>query len=107
GARPRMIASAGRECRRRDWRPPKGQSFRQVTHSRQKAPTGITLERARPLLGTHVAVRVEAHSEAEGHDAIDAAFAEIALIHCLMSFHEADSDISHLNTHAHERAVRV
>src|SRR5438067_2190264 len=107
GARPRMIAFAGRECRRRDWRPPKVQSFRQVSHPRHKHPTSVTLERARPLLGTHVAIRVEARSEAEGHDAIDTAFAEIALIHRLMSFHEAGSDIGRLNENAHEGAVRV
>lgn len=55
------------------------------------------VERARPLLGTTVAVRVGGLAEAQAHAAIDAAFAEVARVHGLMSFHEPSSDLSRLN----------
>jgi FAD:protein FMN transferase len=48
-------------------------------------------ERARPLLGTIVRIRVADGPSADA--AIDAAFAEIAAIHRLMSFQEAGSDL--------------
>ncbi|MBU6297771.1 MAG: FAD:protein FMN transferase, partial [Alphaproteobacteria bacterium] len=41
------------------------------------------------------------------HAAVHAAFEEIAAIHCLMSFHEAGSDVSQLNREAHLKAVAV
>jgi thiamine biosynthesis lipoprotein len=56
-----------------------------------------TIERARPLLGTIARARVEHVSEAAAHAAIDAAFAEVAEIHRLMSFHEAGSDLSRIH----------
>ena len=43
----------------------------------------------------------------DAHAAIDAAFEEIAAIHRLMSFHEADSDVSRLNREARCGAVSV
>ena len=67
----------------------------------------LRIERARPLLGTTVSIRVEGLSEAHAHRAIDEAFAEIALVHGLMSFHEEDSDISRLNREACDRTVEV
>jgi len=66
-----------------------------------------TIERARPLLGTNVAVRVHGLQEAQAHKAIDDAFADIALIHRLMSFHETGSDVSRLNREAAVRAIAV
>jgi thiamine biosynthesis lipoprotein len=39
--------------------------------------------------------------------AVDAAFAAVERVHALMSFHEADSDVSRLNRMAAERPVRV
>jgi thiamine biosynthesis lipoprotein len=41
------------------------------------------------------------------HAAIDGAFEEIAAIHRLMSFHEAESDVARLNREAHRGAVQV
>jgi len=61
-----------------------------------------SIERARPLLGTSVAIRVQGLNETEAHHAIDDAFAEIALVHRLMSFHETESDVSRLQS----RSVR-
>jgi thiamine biosynthesis lipoprotein len=65
------------------------------------------VERARPLLGTLVAIRVRGLPESRAHRAIDAAFAEIEHIHARMSFHEADSDVSRLNREAFHRPVTV
>ena len=55
------------------------------------------IERARPLLGTIVAIRVGGQSAARAHAAIDAAFARIARIHARMSFQDGESDVSRLN----------
>src|SRR4051812_29753517 len=55
------------------------------------------IERARPLLGTTVSIRVHGLPERDAHRAIDEAFADIALIHRLMSFQEPESEISRLN----------
>ena len=65
------------------------------------------VERARPLLGTLVAIRVDDLPEAFAHRAIDAAFAEIAAAHRAMSFHQPDSDVSRLNRDAYCRPVQI
>jgi thiamine biosynthesis lipoprotein len=63
----------------------------------------LTLRRARPLLGTFVEIAAP-----EGHNAaIDAAFDVVAQVHGLMSFHEAESDLTRLNREACERPVGV
>jgi thiamine biosynthesis lipoprotein len=59
------------------------------------------------LLGTLVAIRVHDLPEPVAHRAIDVAFAEIAAIHCAMSFHAPDSDVSQLNRGAFRRPVSV
>jgi len=55
------------------------------------------LRRARPGLGTLVEIRMEGLSEAQALAAIDAAFAQVADVHRLMSFHEPDSDLSRVH----------
>jgi thiamine biosynthesis lipoprotein len=65
------------------------------------------MQRARPLLGTLVAVRVSGLPRTDASAAIDRAFAEVAAFHRLMSFHEADSDLSRLNREAWRRPVAV
>jgi thiamine biosynthesis lipoprotein len=65
------------------------------------------IERARPLLGTTVVIRVEGLAEAQTHTAIDEAFDEVALVHRLMSFQEPSSDISRLNSEAFDRTQDV
>jgi FAD:protein FMN transferase len=67
----------------------------------------ITIERARPLLGTTVSVRVECAKEADAHRAIDAAFAAMTHVHARMSFHEADSDLSRIHAAAPGQRVIV
>jgi len=66
-----------------------------------------SVERARPLLGTTVAVRVHGLDEKDAHQAINEAFEDIALIHRLMSFQESDSDLSRLNREAADRSIEV
>ncbi len=59
------------------------------------------------MLGTTVAVRVARVHGAAGHAAIDAAFREIAEVHRLMSFHDAESDLSRLNRLGGKETVRL
>ena len=65
------------------------------------------ISRARPLLGTLVAIRVEGLPEDEAHQAIEAAFEEIAAIDRLMSFHRPDSDLARINRSAAGETVAV
>ncbi len=55
------------------------------------------VRRARPFLGTFVDMRVEGMHEIDAMRVIDAAFAEIAIVHRCMSFHSDDSDLSRLH----------
>ena len=66
-----------------------------------------TLKRAQPHLGTLVEISVGGLEEGAANQAIDRGFAAIAEIHRLMSFHEADSDISRLNREASAAAIEV
>ena len=58
-------------------------------------------------MGTIVSIRVEGLPEMKAHEAIDAAFAEIATAHRLMSFHDPESDVSRLNRNAVRHPVEV
>lgn len=55
------------------------------------------LQRARPLLGTLVAMRVEGLSESHATAVIERAFEEVAAVHRYMSFHATDSDVARLH----------
>jgi thiamine biosynthesis lipoprotein len=68
---------------------------------------GHKVMRARPLLGTRVDIRVTGLAQTPANAAIDAAFAAIADIHRLMSFHEPGSDVSRLNRDAAAGPVAV
>ena len=57
----------------------------------------MSVQRARPSLGTLVQIRVEGQGETVALRAIDAAFAEVAQIHRLMSFHDAGSDLARVH----------
>jgi len=57
----------------------------------------LKISRAKPLLGTLVEISVAGLDEDTAHRAIDRGFAAIAEIHTLMSFHDAQSDVSRLN----------
>lgn len=58
--------------------------------------------RAQPWLGTLVAIMADGEPSA-----LDGAFAEVALVHRLMSFHDPASDVSRLNRAAAGEAVAV
>jgi FAD:protein FMN transferase len=69
--------------------------------------TSDSVCRAQPLLGTFVEIRSAGADGAAAERAIDAAFAAVAKIHRLMSFHDGDSDVSRLNRDACKRTVVV
>ena len=69
--------------------------------------TSANIRRARPLLGTFVDIDVDDVDEWHAEGAIEAAFAAVSDVHRLMSFHEADSDVSRLNRGASSGAVQV
>jgi len=57
----------------------------------------MSVQRARPVLGTLVQMRVEGLGEAAALRAIEVAFAEVTAVHRCMSFHEPLSDLSRLH----------
>jgi thiamine biosynthesis lipoprotein len=65
------------------------------------------IRRARPLLGTFVEIAAVGAQHAGLEAAIEAAFAAIAKVHRLMSFHDPASDVSRLNREAATHPVRV
>lgn len=65
------------------------------------------VERARPLLGTRVAIRACGLAPAPAHTAIEAAFEAIAEIQHLMSFQDVHSELSCLHRHALYAPVTV
>jgi thiamine biosynthesis lipoprotein len=62
------------------------------------------IRRARPLLGTLVEIGAVGPNAAAG---IDAAFHEVETIHRLMSFHDANSDVSRINRAAPGEVVQI
>lgn len=60
----------------------------------------VAMQRARPLLGTMVIIRIEAMGAAGADQAFDAAFAQVEAVHRAMSFHEAGSELSRINREA-------
>ena len=66
-----------------------------------------SIRRARPLLGTFVEITVAGTSRHDLDAAAEAAFAAVAKVHRLMSFHEPTSDVGRLNREAATRAVAV
>ncbi|MEO5558301.1 MAG: FAD:protein FMN transferase [Dokdonella sp.] len=66
-----------------------------------------SIRRSRPWLGTFVDIRVEGLADDVAIPAIEAAFAEVAAVHRLMSFHETSSDLSRLHRDAVRKPVTV
>lgn len=64
-------------------------------------------ERARPLLGTRVAIRLSGAPSPANNALIDEAFRIVGEIHRLMSFHETGSDLHRLNKRAAHETVEV
>ena len=72
------------------------------------SPAIEEIRRARPLLGTLVEIRAAAPgASARLHAAVDAAFAAIALVQNLMSYHESSSELSRLNRAAASQPQQV
>ncbi len=71
------------------------------------AAASASIRRARPLLGTFVEIAAVGEASDRVEAAVEAAFAAVATVHRLMSFHEAGSDVSRLNRDASARPVRV
>src|SRR5437660_7414174 len=71
----------------------------------QAAPD--SLKRARPLLGTFVEIAASGAESTDLEAAVEAAFAAVARVHRLMSFHDPESDVSRLNREAKAGVVAV
>jgi len=69
--------------------------------------TSDSICRAQPLLGTFVEIAASGAARCDLQKAIDEAFAAVAQVHRLMSFHDPESDASRLNREAFARAVPV
>jgi len=69
--------------------------------------TSNSIRRAQPLLGTFVEIAGPGAAGCDLQAALDAAFAAVAQVHGLMSFHDPDSDVSRLNREASGGAVPV
>ncbi|CCE00350.1 FAD:protein FMN transferase [Bradyrhizobium sp. STM 3809] len=69
--------------------------------------TSASIRRARALLGTFVEIDVADRPGGDAESAVDTAFAAVADVHRLMSFHDAESDVSRLNLMASRGAVTV
>lgn len=72
-----------------------------------KPSSSIEVRRCRPLLGTFVEVAVRGRDERLLFRGIEAAFAAIAAVHRLMSFHDPLSDVSRMNRDAFPKGVNV
>lgn len=62
------------------------------------------MTRCKPLLGTFVEITLDQDTNLK---AIDHAFAAIEKIQGLMGFHQADTELNHINRYAHTRAVDI
>jgi thiamine biosynthesis lipoprotein len=67
----------------------------------------IEVRRCRPLLGTFVEIQAFGTDAADLESAVNAAFLAITQVHRLMSFHDAESDVSRMNRDASEKRVHV
>lgn len=65
------------------------------------------VSRARPLLGTLVEISAASQHEECSLAAIAQAFSAVENVHRLMSYHDAHSDVSHINREAYDREIEV
>jgi thiamine biosynthesis lipoprotein len=72
-----------------------------------KSCSSIEIRRARPLLGTVVEIAARGRKVADLERGIEAAFAAVAKVHRLMSFHDPQSDVSLINRGAFPKGVTV
>ncbi|MBU3584163.1 FAD:protein FMN transferase [Polynucleobacter sp. 15G-AUS-farblos] len=62
------------------------------------------MRRCQPLLGTFVEISI---ADQNAHHAIQSAFEQIKKVEQLMSFHNADSELSIINAQVHCKSIRV
>jgi len=80
----------------------------QSASAERRAASRTSIRRARPLLGTRVEIAAAADVAAvELHHAVNEAFAVIERIERLMSYHDAQSELSRLNREAAVRPQRM
>ena len=72
-----------------------------------KSRSTVEIRRCRPLLGTFVEITARGKNIVALERGIDAAFAAVAEVHRLMSFHDPESDISRINRDAFPKGVTV
>ena len=72
-----------------------------------RSRSSVEVRRARPLLGTFVQISAGGKDAIALELAINAAFAAVAEVHRLMSFHDPESDVSRMNRDAFHKSVRV
>jgi len=72
-----------------------------------KSRSKVELRRCRPLLGTLVEIAAAGTERARLERAVERAFAAVAKVHRLMSFHDSESDVSHMNRAAFPKGVAV
>lgn len=72
-----------------------------------KSRSNVEIRRCRPLLGTFVEITARGKSSVVLKRGIDAAFAAVAEVHRLMSFHDPESDVSRMNRDAFPKGVAV
>lgn len=70
-------------------------------------PATVELLRARPLLGTLVEIAATGLDSAQVQAAIGRAFTVVEKVHGLMSYHDANSDVSRINREAFDAEVQV
>jgi thiamine biosynthesis lipoprotein len=79
-----------------------------TAHARGDLPgTAAEIRRAQPHLGTFVEISVAGAPLLDMEGAVAAAFAAVADVHRLMSFHESNSDVARLNRMAASEPVAV
>jgi len=80
-------------------------SIRRAQPTRRAQP----IRRAQPWLGTFVEIAASGGCDLQDdlQEAVDAAFDAVAQVHRLMSFHDAESDVSRINRDGHAGPVAV
>ena len=67
----------------------------------------VEMKRARPWLGTLVEISATGVDATQALAAIEQAYAAVGKVHALMSYHDADSDVSRINRNAFNTDVEV
>lgn len=83
-----------------------GAEARRTVVASDRQTDGTTVQRARPLLGTLVSIRIDT-CEGDTDLAFERAFDAVSGVHAAMSFHEPGSELDRLNREAHRHPVQI